>query len=64
MINPITSEEVRQALAQLNTKKSPDEAGLTAEHWKYAGEAAADFISSPFKQITTEKKVPEMFKTG
>ena len=64
MLDPITSEEVTKAISQLNAKKSPDETGLTAEHLKYAGKAAANFISILFNQIMTEKKVPDMFKTG
>ena len=63
MLDPITSEEVMKAISQLNAKKSPDETGLTAEHLKYAGKAAANFISILFNQIMTEKKVPDMFKT-
>ena len=61
---PINRTEVQKAISQLNTKKPPDELGLTAEHLKYAGNLLIDDITDIFNQIICEKEVPELFKSG
>ena len=64
ILDPITNSEVKQAISQLNTKKAPDEFGLTAEHLKYAGNSLIKDITDTFNQIICDKRVPEAFKTG
>ena len=34
--NPYTGAEIKTAVKQLSNLRSPDESGLTAEHFKYA----------------------------
>ena len=48
----------------MNTGKSPDEYGLTAEHFKSAKNLLTPIITKVFNQILKEKAVPTSFKTG
>ena len=63
-LDPITKSEVKEAISRLNTKKAPDEFGLTAEHLKHAGNSLIEDITDTFNQIICEKQIPEAFKTG
>ncbi|MEW8090529.1 MAG: reverse transcriptase domain-containing protein [Candidatus Thiodiazotropha endolucinida] len=60
----VTTSEVKKAISQLNSKKAPDEFGLTAEHLKFAGKAVIEDITDIFNQIIFEKQVPSAFKSG
>lgn len=63
-IEPISEKEVLKAVSQLNTRKSPDELGLTAEHLSHSGNTLISEITDIFNSILTEKCVPQHFKTG
>ena len=64
VLDPVTPEEVKEGISKLNSKKSADEFGLTAEHLKWSGPLISDIITDMFNQIFHEKTVPESFKTG
>ena len=63
-LDPITKSEVKEAISRLNTKKAPDELGLTAEHLKHAGNSLIEDITDAFNRIICDKQIPEAFKTG
>ncbi|MEW8544540.1 MAG: hypothetical protein AB2693_13510, partial [Candidatus Thiodiazotropha sp.] len=63
-LEPFTLKEVRDAVQKLNTKKAPDEFGLTAEHLKLSNCVLIDDITDIFNQILHTKIVPEAFKSG
>ena len=48
----------------MNSGKSADEYGLTAEHLKSAKQLIAPVITDTFNQILKNKEVPSSFKTG
>ena len=64
ILDPVTPEEIEEGISKLNSKKSPDEFGLTAEHLKCSGPVIIEIITDLFNQIFQEKSVPEPFKTG
>ena len=51
-------------MSQLNSKKSADEQGLTAQHLKYSGKVLIEEITDIFNSIIAEGKVPQMIKSG
>ena len=57
-------KEIHQAIKSLNSGKSPDEMGLTAEHLKYSGETLLPTLVAIFNDIVRTKTVPEVFKSG
>ena len=61
---PITENEVLKAISQLNSNKSADESGLTAEHLKNSGDTLINEITDIFNTILQEKCVPSQFKSG
>ena len=64
ILDPVTPKEVEEGISKLNSKKSPDEFGLTAEHLKCSGPVFIDNLAKLFNQIFIEKSVPEQFKSG
>ena len=64
ILDPVTPKEVEEGISKLNSKKSPDEFGLTAEHLKCSGPVFVDNLAKLFNQIFIEKSVPEQFKSG
>ena len=56
--------EIHQAIKSLNSGKSPDEMGLTAEHLKYSGETLLPTLVAIFNDIVRTKTVPDVFKSG
>ena len=59
-----SNKNVEEAIDKLNSGKSPDEYGLTAEHLKAAKHLITPVITETFNQIIKEKTVPSSFKTG
>ena len=59
-----SDQYVEKAIDKMNTGKSPDEYGLTAEHFKSAKNLLTPIITKVFNQILKEKAVPTSFKTG
>ncbi|VDI21746.1 Hypothetical predicted protein [Mytilus galloprovincialis] len=59
-----TDTDIEKAIDCLNTKKSPDEFGLTAEHLKYAKSTIAPAMKTIFNNILIHRKVPLFFKSG
>ena len=57
-------EEIIVAIRSLNSGKSPDEMGLTAEHLKYSGIVLLPTLVTIFDDIVKTKKIPEAFKSG
>ena len=57
-------EEIHVAIKSLNSGKSPDEMGLTAEHLKYSGAVLLPTLVTIFDDIVKTKKIPEAFKSG
>ena len=64
LLDPITPEEVEKGISKLNTKKSPDESGLAAEHLKCSGPVIIESVTDLFNQILQEKSVPGPLKAG
>ena len=62
---PVISEnEVLKAIKSLNSGKSADEMGLTAEHLKYSGTVLLAAIAAVFNEILRTKAIPDAFKSG
>lgn len=59
-----TTDEVQCAISLLNTGKSPDEYGLSAEHFKMAGNAVLPAITKLFNTCIREGSLPSQFRTG
>ncbi|MES9879579.1 MAG: reverse transcriptase family protein [Sedimenticola sp.] len=59
-----TEKDTCNAIDCLNTGKSPDEYGLSAEHLKSAKDTISPYLTQVFNTIITEETVPEIFKTG
>ena len=57
-------EAIHVAIKSLNSGKSPDEMGLTAEHLKYSGAVLLPTLVTIFDDIVKTKKIPEAFKSG
>ena len=53
-----------KAISQLNSNKSADDSGLTAEHLKNSGDTLINEITDIFNTILQEKCVPSQFKSG
>ena len=63
--HPVISEsEVLKAIKSLNSGKSADELGLTAEHLKYSGTVLLAAIATVFNEILRTKIIPDAFKSG
>ena len=55
---PVISEsEVPKAIKSLNSGKSADEMGLTAEHLKYSGTALLAAIAAVFNEVLRTKAI-------
>ena len=61
---PFSENEVLIAIKSLNSGKAADESELTAEHLKYSDKVLLPLIVEIFNDILTQKKVPEVFKSG
>ncbi|CAC5388916.1 unnamed protein product [Mytilus coruscus] len=59
-----TETEVMKAIGKLNTKKSADEAGITAEHLQNSKSTVSPVLTSIFNNIILERTVPVSFKSG
>ncbi len=59
-----TENDICNAIDCLNTGKSPDEYGLSAEHLTAAKDTISTYLTQVFNTIITEETVPEIFKTG
>ena len=57
-------EEFLVAIKSLNSGKSPDEMGLTADNLKYPGTVLLPTLVTIFDDIVKTKKIPEAFKSG
>ena len=60
----ITEDEVLKAISRLNPKKAADELGLVAEHLKFSGRSVVSEITGIFNAILSDRRVPQLFKTG
>ena len=60
----IFESEVLKAIKSLNSGKSADEMGLTAEHLKYSGTVLLAAIATIFNEIFRTKIIPDSFKSG
>ena len=54
----INEKEIHQVIKSLNSGKSPDEMGLTAEHLKYSGETLLPTLVAIFNDIIRTKLYP------
>ena len=61
---PFTSAEIVSCVKQLNSGKSPDEFGLSAEQMKAAGDTIAPALRDIFNEILKTGIIPECFKGG
>ena len=59
-----TDTEVMKAIDELNTKKSADEFGISAEHLKYSKTTITPALTSIFNNILLNKAVPTAFTFG
>ena len=62
--NPVTKEELSQAIRKLNQGKAPGHDGITAEHLKCAGPGLAKAICSLFNLCIKHEYVPVNFRKG
>jgi hypothetical protein len=63
-IEPFTEEEVQNSIDKLNTNKSSDEYGISAEHLKNSKKVISSFLTKTFNKILEMRKTPTSFKTG
>jgi hypothetical protein len=61
---PFTEEEVQNSIDKLNTNKSSDEYGISAEHLKNSTKLISSFLTKTFNKILEIRKAPTSFKTG
>ena len=59
-----TVSDIEIGIQKLNSRKSPDEDGLCAEHLKMAKNIVSETITPVFNQILETKTIPAAFKTG
>ncbi|VDI65714.1 Hypothetical predicted protein [Mytilus galloprovincialis] len=59
-----TESEVMKAIGKLNTKKSADESGITAEHLQNSKSTVSPVLTSIFNNIILKRTVPVSFKFG
>lgn len=59
-----TELEVKTSIERLNTGKSADEFGLTAEHLKHAKSAITPVLTRLFNKIKNNHSIPKTFKAG
>ncbi|CAC5376761.1 unnamed protein product [Mytilus coruscus] len=59
-----TETEVMKAIGKLNTKKSADESGITAEHLQNSKSSVSPVLTSIFNNIIMKRTVPVSFKFG
>ncbi|CAC5388977.1 unnamed protein product [Mytilus coruscus] len=59
-----TETEVMKAIGKLNTKKSADESGITAEHLQNSKSTVSPVLTSIFNNIILKRTVPVSFKFG
>ena len=60
----LSSHDVVKAVQSLNTGRSADADGLTAEHFRYAGQAFYDILTTILNQIGATQQVPSLLKRG
>ena len=60
----LSSHDVVKAVQSLNTGRSADADGLTAEHFRYAGQAFYDILTTILNQIGATQQVPSQEKTS
>ena len=63
-IEHISTEEIHKAINKLKSGKSPDEDGITAEHYKYGMEELIPFVIHILNNIITNLDVPQFLKSG
>ena len=63
-LSVISESEVPKAIKSLNSEKSADEMGLTAEHLKYSGTVLLAAIATVFNEILRNKVITDVFKSG
>ena len=59
-----SNKKLKDTIDKLNSGKSPDECGLSAEHLKAAKLLITRVITETCNQILKGKTVPSSFKTG
>ena len=60
----ISPSEISKAIKSLNSGKSADIYGITAEHLKYASPLLAPFLAKLLSDIVNSGKIPSAFKPG
>ena len=63
-IDCVTMEEVDTAIQKLKTGKASDQDGISAEHYKYAGEEMKIFIVHIINSILINQDIPTFLKSG
>ena len=63
-VQPVTEKEIKDALKCLNTGKSADIFGVTAEHLIYASEALLPILVSLMNNILFKGNIPDIMKEG
>lgn len=56
--------EIEKAIDKLHNRKSPDEYGIAAEHFKAEKQQIVPTVTIIFNQILATKNIPSAFKTG
>ncbi len=62
--DPITVEEVKQAIKKLKYRKAPEEDEVCAEMLKAGGEETAKFLFQILQNVWETEQIPEDWKTG
>jgi hypothetical protein len=60
----ISREDVRKSVKRLNTGKSPDYYGITAEHLKFAGEGIIPEVTHLLNCLLRLRRIPDIMKIG
>ena len=63
-LSVISESNFHKSIKPLNSGKSADEIGLTAEHLKYSGSVLLAAIATIFNEIFRTKIIPDAFKSG
>ena len=62
--NPVTDDEMKEAIASLKRGKAPDVYGVTAEHIYYGGPAVMNCVQTLINNILFNKEIPSSMKLG
>ena len=60
----LTDDEMKKAVASLNSEKAPDVYGVSAEHIYYGGPAGMNCVQTLINNIPFNTEIPSSMKLG